>query len=150
MKTVGLVSCSSSKLDHPARAEDLYCSALFKKSLAYAKKECDEVFILSALYGLVELDREICPYDRKLQRKDSERWALQVARELIPRFGRNCTRYIMLAGKEYTEPLVEALVRFDGYGRNGNDGWSGFTGEIQRPLDGLSMGKRLSFLNSVL
>jgi hypothetical protein len=32
---IGLVSCSAQKLDRPAPARELHCSALFRKSLAY-------------------------------------------------------------------------------------------------------------------
>lgn len=34
----------------------MYISDLFKKSLLYAKKHADNIFILSAKYGLLALD----------------------------------------------------------------------------------------------
>jgi hypothetical protein len=55
MKRVVLISCVSKKLPHAALAKDLYVSALFQFCLGYARTlEPDNIFILSAKYGLVD------------------------------------------------------------------------------------------------
>lgn len=54
---IGLISCSAQKLDRPAPARELYCSPLFKKSIAYAEPRCSTTYVLSALHGLVALDQ---------------------------------------------------------------------------------------------
>ena len=64
MKRIALLSCVSKKLDHPAPAAELYTSPLFRLSLAYARQlHPDAIHILSARYGLVDLDEVIVPYD---------------------------------------------------------------------------------------
>ena len=56
VKTV-LISCVSKKLDHSAKARDMYISPLFKLSLKYAQKlNPDKIFILSAKYHLLPIE----------------------------------------------------------------------------------------------
>lgn len=53
MVKIVLISCVSKKLDHKAKAKDLYTSPLFKYNLKYAEKiGADKIFILSAKYSL--------------------------------------------------------------------------------------------------
>ncbi len=64
MERIILISCVSQKLDKSAKAKDLYISPLFKKKFSYAKSlNPDQIFILSAKYGLVKPDDKIAPYD---------------------------------------------------------------------------------------
>src|SRR5690606_13413659 len=56
-RTIALVSCVSSKEPHAAPARDLYTSALFRKARAYAERNADAWYILSAKYGLVDPNR---------------------------------------------------------------------------------------------
>jgi hypothetical protein len=65
MRTIALISCGKSKRREKAPAQQLYTGALFQKSLAYARRiKSDEIYILSAHYGLVELTQEIAPYEK--------------------------------------------------------------------------------------
>lgn len=69
MAKIILISCVSKKLMHKSKAKDLYVSPLFQKSLQYAKSlNPDKIFILSAEYGLLDLSREIEPYDKTLNK----------------------------------------------------------------------------------
>ena len=61
-----LISCSRTKLGHPAAAKDLYTSALFKKARAHAEATGREWFILSAEHGLVAPHEWLAPYERYL------------------------------------------------------------------------------------
>ena len=61
-----LISCSKTKLDHPAAARDLYDSPLFRQSRAYAVASGRPWFILSAEHGLVGPDEWLAPYERYL------------------------------------------------------------------------------------
>jgi hypothetical protein len=75
MVTIGLVACSKRKLDHPAPARELYTSPLFRAASAYCERTYDRWLILSALYGLVEPDQVIEPYDVTLRGMTArERW----------------------------------------------------------------------------
>lgn len=67
MKTIVLIGCGKSKVDYRTRADELYTGALFRLSLKYAHTLApDAIYILSALHGLVELDKELDPYNKTL------------------------------------------------------------------------------------
>lgn len=76
-----VVPCGAAKLDHAAPARELYTGSGFRHTLtaaqaAAAGDEADgrgpaRVLILSALYGLLELDTVIEPYDLKMGGPDS-------------------------------------------------------------------------------
>ena len=129
--------------DHAAPAHALYCSPLFTKSLAFAAARCEVVYVLSALHGLVELDRVIGPYNRKLSsasKAERQAWGQRVASSLIARHGRSA-RFLLLAGADYCRPLATGLRTHDGY-RDGR--WRGVdSSHINTPLAGMGLGERL-------
>lgn len=111
-KDVYLVSCSSEKLDKPAIASELYDSALFKKSLSFARKQQSDdeyIKILSAKHYLTDLDKVISPYDLTLknfstqQRKD---WSNRVYSQMLDKYSLQFDRFMFLAGTDYTEYLM--------------------------------------------
>jgi hypothetical protein len=86
-KTIALVACVSKKNKRPMVARDLYISDWFKKASAYAEKNSDKWFILSAKYGLVDLNSIIAPYDETLNNMPVSKrrtWSLKVMQELRP------------------------------------------------------------------
>lgn len=131
-QNIVLISCSKSKLDHPARAEELYISPLFKSNLAYAKSlKPDAIFILSAKYGLVALDQKLAPYEKTLIRMgvgERKAWAKDVLSQLIKHANLQSDLFIFLAGVRYREYLIPSLKHY------------------QIPLEGLSFGKQLQEL----
>jgi len=145
MTTVGLISCSSAKLAHPAPARELYCSPLFRLSLSHAEGACSVVYVLSALHGLVELDTVIAPYNRRIGGKaEREAWARRIASSLIAKHGRDIA-YLVLAGADYAAPIATALRTHDGH-RDG--AWRGVAPSlIHTPLSGMAMGVRLRWLS---
>ncbi len=146
--TIGLVGCGARKLGHRAAARDLYTSPLFRKSLTYAERLADRVYVLSAALGLVELDQVVTPYERRMgPKREQEAWARRVAGLLIDRHGREAD-YLVLAGRDYAGPLASALCAHDGF----LDGaWRGVARErIVQPLQGLPLGERLRRLNELL
>ena len=63
-RKVILIACVKSKQDKPAPACDLYVSDWFKSALAYARKlSPDVICVLSAKYGLLELEQANSQYD---------------------------------------------------------------------------------------
>jgi hypothetical protein len=142
---IGLVACSSQKLEHAAPARELYCSTLFRRSLAFAEPRCATVYVISAALELVLLHQVVKPYDRKLGSKhEREQWGRRVASTLIARHGRE-VEYLILAGKDYADPLATALRTHDGH-RDG--AWRGVPRDrILQPLRGLKIGDRLRKLN---
>ena len=129
MKTIVLISCVAKKAKEKSKAEDLYISPLFKKSLAYAKTltTTDNIYILSAKHHLLPLDKVIAPYDVSLQKditkkEDRVKWGTKVAN-----IGED--KFIVLAGKNYVVPIENSLSN------------------LELPLKGKGIGQRLKFLN---
>lgn len=110
MKKIVLITCVKKKRDRKCKAEDLYISQLFKKSLAYAKLlKPDEIFILSAKYGLLTLTKEIEPYDltlNKFKTKELKDWAEGTLRQLRLETDLTKDKFIILAGIRYRKSLV--------------------------------------------
>lgn len=110
-KLIVLISCVSQKQDAPCKAKDLYVSALFKKSWAYANQlKADQIYILSAKHHLLDPEKVIEPYNATLndlgaaQRKA---WAHEVLKE-IEAVGLDLEhdRFVILAGKNYYRYLL--------------------------------------------
>ena len=137
-KTVALVSCVSKKNKSPMPAGELYCSDLFEKMSAYAKKNADEWYILSAKYGLLSPDTVIAPYNQTLNNMSSQsrlEWGRKVANDLKQILTPG-DHVIILAGEKYREHLVGPIRRM------GCD--------ITIPMEGLRFGEQLSWLNTQL
>ncbi|MFO7697149.1 MAG: hypothetical protein R6X16_08330 [Anaerolineae bacterium] len=130
--TIVLISCVSQKLPHQARAAEVYTSPLFVGALRYARAlHPDAIYILSAKYGLLDLETEIEPYDMTLlnMRVDQVRaWAERVLEQL-----RLCTdlqrdHYVFLAGEKYRKYLVPHMRSYE------------------VPMQGMRIGEQLQFL----
>jgi cytoplasmic iron level regulating protein YaaA (DUF328/UPF0246 family) len=136
VRKVVLISCVSQKLDRKSKAKDLYISSLFKKNMAYAKTlKPDAIYILSAKYGLLNLDDEIEPYDVTLNTmKVAERksWAENVLSQLEKVESTEDTKFIFLAGNNYRKYLMLHLHH------------------TEVPMEGLPIGKQLQFLTEKL
>ena len=132
MKKVVFISCSSKKRSTESKAKDLYVSPLFVKSLSYAHKlQPDLIFILSAKYGLIELDRKIEPYDITLKRMPAAHvkvWSNNVLTRLSKYTDLDKDHFIILAGSVYRKHLIQRLRSY----------------EI--PLEGMTIGRQLQHL----
>lgn len=136
MKRIALISCSKSKQNYPCPARELYApSQLFSLSYQYAKKVTDEVYVLSARYGLLAEEDVVAPYDLTLTDLPGHRqqdWANYVLRQLGERFDLNRDVFVILAGRNYYKNLLPHLVH------------------TALPLGNLRIGPRLSFLEQEL
>ena len=134
-KRIVLISCVSKKLTHRAKAKDLYISTLFKLNLKYAEKlNPDDIFILSAKYGLLPLDREIEPYEQTLNNMRSNeirQWAHLVLEKLNSVCPIDETEFIFLAGDKYRKYLLPHMRH------------------CQSPLNGLRIGEQLQKLKEL-
>ena len=136
MPKIVLLSCTKSKLDHKAQAQELYsASPMFKKTLEYGKSlNPDKMYILSAKHHLVPLTKVLEPYDKTLKempRKEKEQWAEETLKQMKSH-GLNLDKdeFIFLAGSEYIKPLKPYLKN------------------SQAPMEGKRLGERLKWLNS--
>ena len=109
-KKIVLISCVSRKLPHRAKAKELYVSMLFRLNLKYANSLCpDEIYILSAKHGLLELEREIQPYEQTLNNMRSaeiKEWANNVLQQLRSVTSLEEPEFIFLAGNKYRKYLL--------------------------------------------
>ena len=133
MKRIVLISCVSQKRSSRAKPEDLYISALFKKNLAYARRLNPEaIYVLSAKYGLVDLETEIYPYNLTLNTMSAEEirgWAKSTLAQLSQVADLQQDHFVILAGMKYRKYLIPGLASY----------------EI--PMEGLPIGKQLQALS---
>lgn len=136
MKKIVLISCVSKKGQRKTKAIDLYESPLFVKSLAYGKKlNPDNIYILSAEHHLLDLNTEIEPYDRtlnKISKTDRTNWGKRVVEQLQEVADIRKDIFIILAGQNYLTPIRNCLTN------------------VELPLNGKKIGERLQFLTNEL
>ena len=115
MAKIVLLSCTKSKLDHAAPAQELYsASPMFQKTLEYGKSlKPDKMFILSAKHHLVPLTKTLEPYDKTLKempKDEKEAWGVEVAKQMKSH-GINPEKdhFICLTGTEYMKPLLKYI-----------------------------------------
>ncbi|MTP73977.1 hypothetical protein GMB80_13665 [Turicibacter sanguinis] len=128
-----LITCVSKKRDYACKARDLYISEWFKKSLAYAEKviKSDKIFILSAEYGVVSIEKVIAPYDKtltKMNKIERVAWSNLVVEELNQHIDLENDEVMFLAGKRYREHLEPHIKN------------------MTVSMEGLKIGQQLRFL----
>lgn len=132
MKRIVLISCVSKKLARKSKAKDLYISPLFKMNMEYTRSlNPDKIFILSAKYGLLNLDDEIEPYNETLNEKsvrEIKAWSEIVIKSLGKEINITEDEVIFLAGAKYRKYLIPHIKNY------------------RIPLKGLTIGKQLKYL----
>lgn len=133
MQKIILISCVSKKQSYTAKAKDLYISPLFRKNLAHAQRlKPDTVYILSAKYGLLDLETEIEPYDLTLNNmsvSEIKAWAKEVLAQLSAKTNLQQDHFIFLAGAKYRKYLTPHISSFE------------------VPMEGMPIGKQLQYLS---
>lgn len=121
MNNIYLISCVKSKQQAApsCRAEDMYISPLYRASLSYAinrvENKAEQIYILSAKYGLLSLDDVIFSYEKTLggmSTAERSAWGEQVKGRLETLFDLNNTVFIFLAGEKYVGPLRKYLPHY--------------------------------------
>src|SRR5437867_190887 len=117
MRKIILISCVSKKLSHRAKSQDIYVSPLFQLNLEFARKlKPDAIYILSAKYGLLDLDTEIEPYDLTLNNMPScqvQAWAQRVLEQFKDRAEPRRDHFVFLAGQKYRKFLEPHLTSYE-------------------------------------
>lgn len=123
------------KRSHRAKAKDLYISTLFKLNIKYARKlNPDNIYILSAKYGLLDLEQEIEPYEQTLNTMPSnevKQWASRVIDQIKQISSVEETTFVFLAGEKYRKYLLPHITH------------------SQIPLEGLRIGEQLKKLKGL-
>jgi len=132
---IGLIGCVKKKKKGLYKVRDLYISDLFKKSLKFALKEYNKVYVLSAKYGLLGLDTEIEDYETTLnnmRKAERKLWYEMVIKQIKETVDEEDELYI-LAGKKYHVGIIPSLKN-----------------KINLPLGNMPIGKRLKWLDKQL
>ena len=110
------VACSKSKLNYPCEAKKLYtASTIFNKRMTYAKKRTSKIYILSAKYGLLNLNDWVEPYECYLGGQDKTyklNWAEKVLKQMQDAgidFGEEV---YFATGAEYHKLLTNHFINF--------------------------------------
>jgi hypothetical protein len=125
-------------MDYACAAQELYSpSPTFQKTLVYGKSlKPDAMFILSAKYHLVPLNKELAPYDltlKEMPKEEKEKWGREVIKQLQAKnISPTKNKFIFLTGAEYMKPLLKYIPESN----------------IETPLEGKRMGERMEWLNA--
>lgn len=128
------MACAKKKLPHAAPAGDLYVSPLFKAARAFAERNYDEWWILSAKHGLVHPETVLEPYDLALHDLDwlaRQKWGVDVLNEInaqLTRIGCYRPALYLHAGKLYRDSVPFEIASWN---------------EVYVPLQGLQVGQQL-------
>lgn len=139
---VGLVSCTKSKREQPAKPAELYMeSAFFRKAREYAEANHDAWYIISAKYHLLDPDGSpIEPYDDTLSGASVDKkveWAETVYEQLQEKeLLVDENRLVFHAGRDYYDQLIPLLEETPV--------------ETEIPTDGLRYGETLAWYNDQL
>ena len=110
----------------------MYVSPLFGKMLAYAKSlRPRRIFVLSAKYGLLDLETVIEPYELTLNKMRSSAraaWAQGVLAGLEKQIDLDRDQIAFLAGLRYRELLLPHIQHYS------------------VPMEGMSFGRQLKWL----
>ncbi len=113
-------------------ARDLYISPLFRLQLAYAQRlQPEAIYILSAKYGLLDLDASVEPYNATLNKMSIAQvreWARRVIAQLGTRAGLDTDHFVFFAGARYRKYVMPYLA------------------SCEVPLEGLPIGRQLQQL----
>lgn len=125
------ISCVKSKQNKQCTAKELYTSDLFKKSLQYAKQlKPRKIYILSAKYGVLELDDIVGPYEltlNKMTEYERKVWAYKVVKQCEQKGVDFTERAVFLCGENYRKYVMQKFKN------------------AEAPLKKLGIGQQLKF-----
>jgi len=128
---IAIISCGKLKQSKSCQAKDMYTGSYHRLLQRYALSLCDNVYILSAKYGLLSLADKIEPYELRLDQDgciDSKTLKRQVLQK-----GLENENIIALGGKDYVKLIKQV--------------WQ----KVECPLDGIGgIGKQMKWLNEKL
>ena len=130
---ISFISCVKEKRIGKYKAKDLYTSDFFRKSLGYSFSKYDKVFILSAKFGLLELNDEIQNYEMTLNNfsKDEKiKWSKMVYEQIKSKIDDSDKLYFYV-GNNYRENLLPML-----------------SNKFYIPLQGKGIGEQLQYFKN--
>ena len=116
MSRIALISCTSLKEDYDCSAMELYSkSPTFRLAYAFAEIVADDIYILSAKYGLVSKDQVLASYnDTLLDKTEDEKkdWSNNVLAQLKYTVSLEKDEFVILAGNNYCKYLLPAITNY--------------------------------------
>ena len=101
---VSLLSCSKEKLQGIHVSSELYSSEFFQSNLNKLIEMSDNVFIISALHFLIDLDYMLNDYDLylgNLEHYDKVVWGMNIVKKLIEKYDVNELEVVVVSNDEY-------------------------------------------------
>lgn len=117
-KTAIIISCSKSKLSYPAPAGEMYTGKLFQNSLWLANQIGGDIYISSALHGLIKPDVVIEPYDFGILGPIEGGWRDRglISTETMKSLGRRRRRVRNpIVAKYYKQQLIDSGITNEDY-----------------------------------
>ena len=116
MSRIALISCTSLKESYECSAIELYSkSPTFRLAYTFANLAADEIYILSAKYGLVQKDTVLTPYNDTLKDKSEDEkkaWSKGVLAQLDKIVSLEKDEFVILAGKDYCKYLLPVITSY--------------------------------------
>ncbi|MEN6326010.1 MAG: DUF6884 domain-containing protein [Syntrophomonas sp.] len=116
MSRIALISCTSLKENYACPAKELYSkSPTFRLAYAFANIIADDIYILSAKYGLVTKDQVLAPYNETLLDKSENQkkeWGSNVLEQLKNKVSLEEDKFVILAGNNYCKYLLPAISNY--------------------------------------
>jgi hypothetical protein len=100
-----IVACGQQKRGEKCRADEMYSGPYHRACLAYARTLTDDenIFILSAKYGLLRLIEEIEPYEKRFESHSDYAALYELVRGQVAALGLKNARPVVLGGYDYRE-----------------------------------------------
>lgn len=122
------IACSKQKKHYPCTANLMYGGSLFKKSLQYCRLHYEHIYILSAKYGVLELNQVIEPYDltlKNMSKLERAAWYRKVSNQMLEM--KIPQPFVFYTGHLYNDPFAGI-----------------------KPLNGLGLGQQLQYFTERL
>lgn len=114
-KFIGLVGCGLQRMAAgPVKARSMYKGSLSKMALRWAERNCENWFVISSAYHLVNPDATIEPYSlwlREMPEEDRIAWGQCVIHDLKKSVGFE-KPFLILAGTDFVQALMPEEKRF--------------------------------------
>ena len=116
LSRIALISCISLKENYECPAIELYSrSPTFRLAYAFADIVADDIYILSARYGLVSEDEVLAQYNDTLLDKSEDQkkeWSNNVLVQLKNKVSLEEDEFVILAGSNYCKYLLSAISNY--------------------------------------
>lgn len=110
-----IISCTKLKKDYPCTVEEMYSpSWMFVNFVKYAREvlHADDIYILSAKYGVLRLDDNIEPYNLYINDVDKSSWREMVWSQLDESGFDFDEPTVLLCGGHYVKWLTDYLIEY--------------------------------------